>query len=138
MANWSGIARTNYVLPDNVEELEKVAKRFDLRVIRKDERIGFVAETDGGGWPSNFYDAELEDDVEFDVETMLMPHIKEGEVLVLIETGSEKTRYASGYAQAYIRNGDTCRTVSVSLSDIFAKAAVEFAVDVKSITDASY
>ncbi|VVE16878.1 MULTISPECIES: hypothetical protein [Pandoraea] len=138
MANWTGIARTNYVFPGNLEEIEKVAKRFDLRVISEDERIGFVADTDDGGWPSNTYDEDLEDDVEFDVTTMLMPHIKEGEVLVVMEAGSEKARYASGYAKAYIRNGDVCRMVSVSLNDIFAKAAAEFAVDVSVITNASY
>ncbi|MBB5546509.1 hypothetical protein A8H39_00210 [Paraburkholderia fungorum] len=138
MANWNGTARTNYVLPVNVEALEKVAKRFDLRVIHQGERIGFVTETDDGGWPSNVYDDELEDDVEFDISTMLMPHIKEGEVLVLMEAGSEKSRYVSGYAQAHVRNGDVCRMVSISLSDIFAKAATEFSVDVNSITDATY
>lgn len=138
MANWSGIARTNYVLPENLDELEKVAKRFDLRIIRKDDRIGFVAETDDGGWPSNAYDEELDDDIEFDTATMLMPHIKAGEVLVLMEVGSEKSRYASGSAQAYIRHGDLCRSVSMSLNDIFEKAAAEFCVDVKSIADASY
>lgn len=138
MANWSGTARTNYVLPENVEELEKVAKRIGLRVIRKDDRIGFVAETDDGGWPTNVHDEEISDDVEVDISTMLMPHIKEREVLVLMEAGSEKSRYVSGYAQAHVRNGDVCRIVSISLNDIYVKAATEFSVDINSIADATY
>jgi hypothetical protein len=138
MSDWNGTARTNYVLPNGIPELEEIAKRFNLRVIRSDERVGFVAETGDGGWPSNAYDDELDEYVDFDIETMLMPHIKEGEVLILMEAGSEKSRYVSGSSRAYIRQGDACRMVSVSLSDIFEKAAVEFSVDVKSIADASY
>lgn len=137
MANWTGNALTNLVAADNVEALEKIAADHQLKVIRdSDGRIGFIAGTENGDWPTTEYREDLDEHVEFCVETVIMPHIKEGEVLIIMEAGSEKDRYVSGRAEAYIRNGDVCRSVSLSLGDICKMAAEAFAVSLDSIRSA--
>lgn len=139
MANWTGKARTNYVVANHVAALEKIASKHELGVIRDSEgRIGFFAKTENGDWPSTYYDEEVGVHAEFRIEAVLMPHIKEGEVLVVVEAGSENDRYVTGRADAFIRNGNVCRSVSLSLGDIRKIAAEAFSVSPDSIRDASY
>lgn len=134
MANWTGTARTNFVAADNIEALERMAADHQLMVIRdSDGRIGFIARTENGDWPTTAYREDLDEHVEFCVETVIMPHIKEGEVLIIMEAGSERDRYVSARAEAYIRNGDVCCSVSLSLGDIYKMAAEAFGVSVDSI-----
>lgn len=79
--------------------------------------------------------AEL--DWKVDWGLLLAPHLAEGEVAVLMESGSESgttVNYVSGYALAIAWDG---RVTSVNLRDIYAKAAAEFGVDKNSITEAA-
>ncbi|KAF7963551.1 hypothetical protein AWV80_08500 [Cupriavidus sp. UYMU48A] len=100
MANWTGTARTNLVAADNIEALETMAADHQLMVIRdSDGRIGFIARTENGDWPTTAYREDLDEHVELCVETVIMPHIKEGEVLIIMEAGSERDRYVSGRAE---------------------------------------
>ncbi len=69
---------------------------------------------------------------------LLMPFIKEGEVLVAMESGAEAMRYIGGYAEAFVRRGNEVKSVSVSLHDIYKKAASEFGVDEDAISVAEY
>lgn len=79
-----------------------------------------------------------EGEYEFSWEEHIMPMIAEGEVFVIMEAGSEKIRYVTGYAQAYVRQGSSVRCVTVSLDDIYQKASSEFKVDMAKIQTSTY
>lgn len=76
-----------------------------------------------------------QDETEIDWVNILTEHLAEGEVAILMEAGAEKLRYITGWAQAISWDG---RVNTVSLDDIYAKAAAEFGVDIDSITRAAY
>jgi hypothetical protein len=75
-----------------------------------------------GHWPSFSHDGT---DM-FSWEEHVMPFIKEGEVLVVMQSGAEKHRYVTGCAEAYVRKGKRVRSVFVTLDDIYEKAAKKF------------
>jgi hypothetical protein len=63
----------------------------------------------------------------------LCPLLEEGEMLVLMEAGSQDTRYVTAYAGAFAWDGRHCR---LSLGDIYNYAAEAFGVDKRAITAA--
>ena len=85
-------------------------------------------------------EAELDSrgEAEFSWEQHIMPFIAENAVLVVVVAGAEKLRYISGSARAFIRRGDEVSTTAIGLSDIYDKAAQEFGVEQKSISEATY
>ncbi len=77
-------------------------------------------------------------EAEFSWERHIMPFIAENEVLVVVTAGAEKLCYVTGFAEAFIRRGDEVSTTTIRLSDIYSKAAQEFGVALKSISEATY
>ena len=71
------------------------------------------------GWPTQRFNEETGDDDEVDVPGELAAYLKDGEVAVLIEVGSEKLRYLCGYATAVNSTG---KTVNMSLEGIYESA----------------
>jgi hypothetical protein len=78
-----------------------------------------------GFWPSCSR-PDVEPELDFTWEEYVMPFIKEGEVLVIMQIGAEKRRYVTGWTVAYVRKGKRVRSVFVTLDDIYEKAAKKF------------
>lgn len=130
MADWIGTARSNYVKIADLEGLQAALVNFGIEIGKHDEHDTYclLAVGDGdGGWPSFSYD-EDDNEIEFSFESLVMPFVAEGEVLVVMEAGAERLRYVSGHASAYIRRGDQVSSTSLSLNDIYDKACREFGV----------
>lgn len=135
MAEWIGMARSNYFRVQDEAQFREWAEELELKVMSDSEgRVGFYSGTDDGDFPEyRFTDGE--DRQEIDLVTELAKHLVTGEVAVLVFAGHEKARYVSGYATAL--NSERNR-VDIVLSDLYEKAAAEFGVEVKSISEAHY
>lgn len=97
----------------------------------------YVENSDYGGWPG-WACHENGEEVEFDFAIHVMPFVKSGEVVVVMETGAEKLRYLVGHATAYIRSGEAIMDTHVSIDDIYAKAAEQFKTPLDRISRAEY
>lgn len=152
MANWYGSARSNYVQVENMEALKLALDPFLNEITIDDcgeKGVCFTAQCgEYGGWPTTVYvetiykeeengpELEREDQLEFDPAIHIAPHLKEGQVLVMMECGAEKLRYLTGWAQAYQAITGDC--VSVSMDDIYKKAALAFETPENDISLAQY
>lgn len=142
MANPIGLSRTNYVRIKDIDALEKAIEAIPgIKYYKADEDpdvlVCFVSDSgDGdGSWPS-FYEDEKGEEQEFDFGKDIVPHLKDGEVLVVMGVSHEKERYAAGYASAYKAPSEV--GVSISLSDIYSIAAKAFDVESSKITACEY
>ena len=143
MANFYGAARSNYFEVKNPQAflawVETVSGlgcwKADPAPIQSEEseaekqrrnRIFKVYSTDGdtGCWPSTIED-DNGDFVDFDLVTDMAPHLADGQVAVLMESGAEKLRYVCGNAVAFTNEG---KVVQVNLDDIYKKATEAFGV----------
>lgn len=142
MANWYGIARSNYVLVKELQSLRRALEPWPISIHKKhaddsdfDVYVCFLSdEQDSGGWPTICWMDGDDDETEFDPVRLICPHMAEGQVLVMMESGAEKLRYITGHAVAYTHDG---REVHVDLTDIYSKAADAFGVGSLSITECS-
>lgn len=140
MADWNGSARTNFVRIKDKQGLIASLEPFgDIHLGWHPKFPDSVVCFDGsrsefGGFPSTVWDEE-DNEVEFSWAEHVAPFLAEGEVLVFMESGSEKLRYISGHAGAITWDG---REVVIYLGDIYRMAAEKFGVDVNCITRAEY
>lgn len=138
MADWYGSGRTNYVKIKDMAGLKAAVADFDVRVSEgvgdNAGRVCFLAEGQFGGFEDR-WDQGTDTAIDFDPAVLICPYMQKGEVLVMIEAGAEKLRYISGYAQAWHSDG---RYVSLSLTEIYKKAAKKFGVSMSKITAAEY
>lgn len=122
MANYYAAARSNYFTVDDPEALRAALSGLDIELLADDDndpnRVVLLC-TNEGGWPSWRYDEENDEDIEVDLPALVAPHLAEGQVAVLIESGAEKLRYVAGAAIAVNKRGDR---VCVSLEDIYDQA----------------
>lgn len=145
MANWYGAARSNYVKIVDREGLERALEPFDIEWWNDQEgKTAFsCSATSNGGWPSVGYvivdtedmEEEMEEEVEFCFQTHVVPYMADGEVLVVMEAGSEKLRYITGAACAFTKGEDP---LYLDLSDIYRKASEEWDISTADISKASY
>ena len=135
MANYYGAARTNYVKVSDMDGLKEFLKDWPIEIDEHEGKTAFFsADGDSGGWPMCRLD-ENDEDVDFDFGE-LMVFIEPGEVLVFMEAGAEKLRYLVGFAYAYMRDKDgNVSTCSISIQNIFKKAAEKFGVKESEIDD---
>ena len=139
MAQWIGVARSNYVKIADVDGLVKALEPFEIEVMGGDANVGKVMftvsqESDDGGWPT-YACAEDGTEIKFDPAIHICPFMEEGQILVMQEVGWEKLRYVTGHAVAYNKAG---ASTSVNIDDIYAKAAAFFEVKEDDITLAQY
>ena len=144
MANWYGTARTNYVTLTDAEQVNRIISAFGTTMhqesescTRTDGKYAFFPNRDSDGDFDYYMFDDDGDEIEFVWED-IMPFVAEGEVLVVIVSGAEKSRYITGDAQAYCRKGDDIMSTGVALTDIYAKAALSFDVPLGSMTVAEY
>lgn len=126
MANYSAAARSNYVTVADIPSLEKVLKKHYIDVVTNDDGKVALFDNTGEGF-----------DNDFDFKEVVMPYINEGEVFVIVETGSFESAQLVGYAHAYIRQGKRVKTRYLQLSDIYSLAAAKFGVSVETISEAA-
>ena len=132
MANLEGFARTNYVHVADLHGLQKALAPWSIGMKQappgtaEEGMFSFYGESpDGAGWPTS--ETDDDDNVrELDVAKDIMPHIREGEVLVLIEASHERLLYVGGSATAWIRRGAEVERVSLQTSDIYDMAKKRF------------
>lgn len=133
MAVWTGTARSNYFAVKDLQAFREAVDREipDVDIQEGDpdgEYRGKVClivgrDSDSGGWPSTRYDEEADDDVDVDIVKTVQPHLVDDEIVVLMEVGSERTKYVTGEARAFSTKGDP---ISISLNDIYALAAQSY------------
>jgi hypothetical protein len=140
MADWNGVARTNYVRFADIDGLKEAIKPFDLTVEAHPNGTHHCIDSSDqfGGWPTFHWDEEKDEEIEFSFEEHVAPYLEKGEVLVTLECGAEKLRYLSGNAHAYHFDGEKVSVTSVSMNDIYEKAAQAFGVDKRQIAEAIY
>ena len=125
MANYEGVARSNYFQVLDVDAFRTWAKELDLEVIEDADEpnaVGLISHTDDGTWPA----CNLETMEDIDFGRLLAQHLAPGQIAILMEIGHEKTCYLGGYAVAINSEG---RQVSISLYDIYKLAQKKFGVD---------
>ena len=136
MSSWCGTARSNHIKVVDMADLLEALAPFDIEVLPGDEGKHYLtpgSSSDSGGWPAFSLSGDAE--VEFDPAVHICPFMADGEILVMMEAGAERLRYITGEAQAYSKWG---QCVTVSLSDVYAKAAEKFNVDIGAISRAAY
>lgn len=123
MSNWEGAARSNYFRVKDLEAFKNAMVSIGLAVIEADDRV-MVHPWGEDGWPSSTVDHD--DSVEdIDVMEEIHPHLVDGEVAVLVQSGHEKLRYIDGYAIAFNNTGKSCQ---LTLEDIYEMAERTFGV----------
>lgn len=130
MANYYATSRSNYFAVKDETKFRQWAESLDLTVMTPShpDRIPHEVprfaitpgtQSDSGGWPDNHFNEESQEDEDIDVCEHLSVHLAEGEVAILMEVGSEKLRYLSGYAVAVNHKGQTVR---MDLNSIYQRA----------------
>ena len=142
MGNGYGTARSNYVKAVDVGALKAAMEFWDISVEagsgKNEGKVCLLCETEYGGWPSSAYDEEAEVDVEFDFANHVMPHVAEGEVLIVMEAGAEKLRYITGWSGAFVRTGDDVKAVYTNIDRIYEIVRNEFGADFDEFTFVEY
>lgn len=129
MASYYASARSNYFkVRDNRAFKAWLTTIPDLRYIEHDvdkNLVGFLCDADGG-FPcdksvmtNSKMGNPVEEYVELDIITELWPHLQEGEVAIIMESGAEKLRYVVGWAKAVNWLG---KTKTVDLTHIYKEA----------------
>lgn len=129
MANYVGLARSNYFKVKSVEEFSKFCNDYHLRQIgpkADSDLVGFVSEDEGGLY--------LPEDEGRDFYKDLASQLAVGHVAIINEIGYEKMRYLTGQASAVNWKGET---KFVDLTDIFIPAR-EMAGEGVDVTDVCY
>jgi len=120
MANYIGTARSNYFHVKDTEKFSEFCDRIDVEMISKpDGRVGFLCTQDDTGSLQRWAEDEDGETIDVDLCAELAPHLKDGEVAVMMESGYEKFRYVTGYAMAVNSKGETRQ---VDLGDIYKLA----------------
>jgi hypothetical protein len=137
MTKWYGFSRTNFVKVKDVQALRMVLLPFSIAAQLHPEAPNFVSlrsMTDRGDFTSSRQgDDEIE--IEFSFEKHVVPHLVEGQVLLVQVVGNEKLRYLTGYAHAYAWDG---RMVGINIEDITRFAAEIFEVPQSQIAKPSH
>lgn len=124
MANYIGQGRSNYFVVKDADAFRAEFEQYGVEIIERavDGEIlyGFMDNSlDGGGLSWSRYNEETEDFDDIDYLDAVSKHLAEGEVCIIIESGSEKYRYLNGVAYAVNSKGES---KVVSLTDIYEQA----------------
>lgn len=116
MANYYGVARTNYFQVQDVEAFDRFCEKWGVTKLVADDPalVGFMCDEHEHGFPCSYTgpDGEREDG---DIASDLAPLLADGHVAIGVETGHEKVRYVVGYAWAVNNRLETRR---IDLNDI--------------------
>lgn len=140
MANFVTYARTNYVTIKDPETFKKEMEFWNIEVVPDcDNTPNFVCLLPTTGSENGFdivrFDEKTGDNKTFSFEEHVVPHMEQGQVLVVQSIGYEKLRYLTGQAVAFTHDKPPVR---IDISDIYEKAADKLGVNVDNITHAEY
>jgi hypothetical protein len=131
MAEFNSSTRTNYFRVKNAEAFTSFIALFDgLDTRERDGKFVIYGECD---WPTHLPAEDDEDPQEIDFSGEVASHLVAGEIAVFMEVGSEKLSFLGGWAEAVRSDGEA---VSISLDEIYARAAEAFSVPAGSISRA--
>jgi hypothetical protein len=120
MANYYGQGRTNTFAVKDAEAFKAEMAQYPVEVFTHNDKFGLMdSNQDGAGFDWSYYDDKTEDDIQIEWTEVLAKHLADGEVAVLMEIGSEKYRYFTGYALAVNNKGETKH---IDLADIYKLA----------------
>ncbi|MBT3175263.1 MAG: hypothetical protein HN336_10485 [Lentimicrobiaceae bacterium] len=124
MATYYGKCRSNYFKIKDVTRFKDICEDFELDVIEKDNKFGFIVDNETGiPDPVECVNEMLEYDkydCKYDyVEDIIAEMLDDNEVMIVMSFGSEDWRSLSGYAVAYNNKGET---ENVALRDIYEKS----------------
>ncbi len=119
MANWYGIARSNYVRVKDYNAFKAWVET--LPEVEIAEREGMYAllvtrDSDSGGWPS-YREGKDGEDEEIDIAAEIAEHLMLGEVFIYCEVGAEKQCYLTAWTIAVNDKGEK---IQVSIDDIYS------------------
>jgi hypothetical protein len=122
MANYYASCRSNYFNVKNDEAfIEAMSAVPSIELCRTKNGFAILGSCpDGSGWPSWAYDEETDTDIEIDLPDIVSKHLVDNDVAIFMESGAEKLRYISGWAEAINNKGER---KSISLSQIYDLAA---------------
>lgn len=129
--NYNERSRTNYFKVKDEEALKQFADAISAQVDWEGDRAALIAQE---GIPPTMEDEETGDDMEVDFGAEVCKFLADGEILVLQGSGYEGMRCVTGWATAYDNTG---KMVTISIDDIYAKAAKKFKVKEDTISRAS-
>jgi hypothetical protein len=136
MADYRATCRSNYFRVTCLKSFEHWAWFSGLAVWYGDNGKVAITSADSFGWPTERSEPEADDQLdEFDLLNELAGHLADGEVAVLMESGSENLRYIAGSAFAVARGKEPVR---ISLDSIYELAARELQVPQHRIRRAEY
>lgn len=141
MANYFGAGRSNYFKVKSIDALCAALEGTPFEVMASTNVPGEVRifardDNETGSWSYVIWaDEPDEEDTEIIVPDLIAEHLVDGQVAVFVHTGAESLRYLSGYSVAVHSDG---RQVRIDLDDVYDRAAAEFDVPVKQISQASY
>lgn len=121
MANYYGVARTNYFRVKDEAAFRAWAANYPVEIQNADD--GFCLLPDDSGDGSTFPNAHPETGDEIDFFKELSAHLTEDSIVVHMESGHEKLRYIIGIAEAYNHKGEC---VQISLTHIYDLAEKKF------------
>ena len=124
MANYYGVGRTNYFRVKDDDAFTKAMAELPVehhtKVVDGDTFHTVLDDNpNGGGWITLMWD-EDDNEVEIYMPEIIAPHLRDGEVAIVVESGHEKHRYCVGWAIAFNNKGEERR---IDLDDITTLAA---------------
>lgn len=119
MDPWIGACRSNYFKIKDPTGFTRFLTEFGANVLTNNELYGFTA--NGSGASPSLTDASREKVREIYQE--IHTHLADGEICVIMEVGSGKLQYLTGWAMAIHPNGDR---VELNLDDIYTLAEEKF------------
>lgn len=140
MANYTATARSNYFrIVDRAafdEWLETVAYQ-ELTVLETEDPLVVGLNATNGDCSGFAMEYEDLDEQPQSLLAGLAQHLAEGEVAVLVESGSEKCRYVTGYAVAVTRDANEpggFRMLEVSINDIYGLVEAQWGLKASEAT----
>lgn len=126
MSNYNCVARTNYFKVNDVEAFKAEMKKYAIDDVWEKEGLIAIGGNDFDTGVFNLIDPEAQDDPpSADFVEIIAPHLADGQVCVMMEAGSEKSRYVVGNAIAF---DNSKKTVQVNLTDIYKLAEKELGI----------
>lgn len=120
MANYEGVARTNYFRVKVEQKFRDWAKKRQCDIAEgRGNQKGTFAIFPNDYHEGSFLDWDPETEEHIDIMDELADHLADGSVAIIMESGHEKLRYISGYAEAINNKKER---VLVGLRDIYNKA----------------
>jgi len=102
MAYWQGTGRSNVFKVKDLDKFFEDMGSLDIELHVVDEETNEVKifSSGDGNFPANYFDDDLGDYVDVDIQDIIQKHLTDDSCCVLIEVGNENFRYLTGWSCA--------------------------------------